>query len=45
MEKTGEATKEPKKESPYKKGTISSSYKKEEEPENDDAGDGLFWIK
>ncbi|KAF1077893.1 tubulin/FtsZ family protein [Methanogenium sp. MK-MG] len=43
--KTQEAVKEPEKESPYKKGTISSGYEKNEEPEDDDTTDDLFWIK
>jgi cell division GTPase FtsZ len=45
MNKTQEAAKVPEKESPYKKGTISSGYEKKKEPEDDDTDDDLFWIK
>ncbi len=45
MSKTQKETKEPEKKSAYKKGTIASGYEKESEPEDDDTGDDLFWIK
>ena len=45
MSRTQEAAKVPDKEPSYKKGTISSAYKKKTEPEDDDTGDDLFWVK
>ncbi|WFN33569.1 tubulin/FtsZ family protein [Methanogenium sp. S4BF] len=45
MSRTQEAAKEPEKEPSYKKGTISGAYEKKTEPEEDDTGDDLFWIK
>ena len=45
MSRTQEAAKEPEKEPSYKKGTISGTYEKKKEPEDDDTGDDLFWIK
>ncbi|MDE4907844.1 tubulin/FtsZ family protein [Methanogenium marinum] len=43
--KTQTETKKPEIKPNYKKGTISSGYEKESEPEEDDTDDGLFWIK
>ena len=45
MQKTRDDAKEPESESPYRKGTISGGYEKKKEPEDEDAGDDLFWIK
>ncbi len=45
MSRTLEAAKGPVKEPSYKKGTISNTYNKNEEPEDEDTGDDLFWVK
>ncbi len=47
MKKRKEQTEEPEKESPYKAGTISSGYTKNnaDEEEEEERADDLFWIK
>ncbi len=47
MKKRKEQTEEPEKESPYKAGTISSSYTKKnaDDEDEEERADDLFWIK